>query len=62
MGRAGVEAQAHEVGPDEVGGVEGGRGSGEVRVQGEGAEVGSDGGVGGVGEENPAESEGSLGI
>ena len=47
----GLEAEGPEVVDDVAGGVGGGFCSGEVRVQGEGAEVGGDGGVGSRGEE-----------
>lgn len=60
--RTGLEAQVHKFGEHVVHGVEGGFGSGEVRVQSEGAQVGREGVVGCGGEEDLTVAEGCLGI
>ena len=46
------------MGVDEAGSLEGEVGASEVRVEGEGPEIGGDGGVGGEGEVNVAEAKG----
>lgn len=57
----GLEAEGSEVAENVASGVGGGFCSGEVRVQGEGAEVGGDGGVGRSGEEEGLEVRGVEG-
>lgn len=57
LDRVGVQTQVLEVCLDVVDSLQGRLGSGEVRVQGKGAQVGRDGVVGGRGEEDLAKAE-----
>lgn len=57
LDRVGVQTQVLEMGLDVVDGLQGRLGSGEVRAQSKGAEVGSHGVVGGKGEEDLAKAE-----